>query len=153
MEWRVLAITSLTLNPGNCPPSPGFAPWATLICISSAFTKYSAVTPKRPDATCLMAERRERPSLRGMKRVESSPPSPVLLRPCILFMAIAIVSCASRLIEPKLIAPVTKRRMIASSGSTCSKGIGVRCLKVRKSRKNMGLSFSSTTWEYSLNFL
>ena len=55
-----------------------------------------------------MAERRERPSSRGVKRAESSPPSPVLLRPCILFIAIAIVSCASLLIEPKLMAPVTK---------------------------------------------
>lgn len=31
MEWRVLAITSSTLNPGSCPPSPGLAPWATFI--------------------------------------------------------------------------------------------------------------------------
>ena len=36
MEWRVLAITSSTLNPGSCPPSPGLAPWATFIWISSA---------------------------------------------------------------------------------------------------------------------
>ena len=57
MEWRVLAMISFTLKPGSCPPSPGFAPWAILICISSALTRYSVVTPKRPDATCLMAER------------------------------------------------------------------------------------------------
>ena len=30
-------------------------PWAIFICISSAFTRYSAVTLKRPEATCLMA--------------------------------------------------------------------------------------------------
>ena len=51
----------LTLCPGSCPPSPGFAPWAILICSSSALTRYSAVTPKRPDATCLIAERIESP--------------------------------------------------------------------------------------------
>lgn len=100
MEWRVLAITSSTLKPGSCPPSPGLAPWAIFICISSAFTRYSAVTPKRPEATCLMALRRLVPSSRGMKRARSSPPSPVLLRPCSLFMAIAMASWASRLMEP-----------------------------------------------------
>ena len=31
MEWRVLAITSSTLNPGSCPPSPGLAPWEMCI--------------------------------------------------------------------------------------------------------------------------
>ena len=31
-----LAISSVTLNPGNCPPSPGFAPCAILISISLA---------------------------------------------------------------------------------------------------------------------
>ncbi len=117
IEWRVRAIISSTLKPGSWPPSPGLAPWTTLICISSAFTKYSAVvTPKRPEATCLMAEREGRPSC-GELRAESSPPSPVLLRPCILFIAIAIVSCASLLIEPKLMAPVTKRFMISLTGS------------------------------------
>lgn len=100
-----------------------------------------------------MAERRERPSLRGMKRVESSPPSPVLLRPCILFIAIAIVSCASLLIEPKLMAPVTKRFMISLAGSTSSTGMGFPVRKVRKSRRKTGASFSSTRCVYSLNFL
>ena len=50
-----------TLRPGNCPPSPGLAPCAILICKSSAFTRYSMVTPNRPDATCLIAERIESP--------------------------------------------------------------------------------------------
>ena len=49
-----------TLWPGNCPPSPGLAPCATLICIMSELTRYSVVTPKRPEATCLIAERFER---------------------------------------------------------------------------------------------
>ena len=46
-----------TLWPGNWPPSPGLAPCAILICIMSELTRYSAVTPKRPEATCLIAER------------------------------------------------------------------------------------------------
>lgn len=62
MEWRVLAITSSTLNPGSCPPSPGLAPWATFIWISSAWTRYSVVTPKRPDAICLVLLHSEIPS-------------------------------------------------------------------------------------------
>ena len=51
------AMFSSTLRPGNSPPSPGLAPWAILICSSSAFVRYQIVTPKRPDATCLIAER------------------------------------------------------------------------------------------------
>ena len=44
--------------------------------------------------------------------------------PPIRFMAIASVVCASRLIEPKLIAPVAKRRTISLAGSTSSSGTG-----------------------------
>ena len=58
---RVLAIDGYTLVPGNWPPSPGFAPCAILIWISFALTRYSLVTPKRPDATCLIAEHFESP--------------------------------------------------------------------------------------------
>ena len=67
-----------TLWPGSWPPSPGLAPCAILIWMSSALTRYSAVTPKRPDATCLIAERIESPFGSGLKRSASSPPSPVL---------------------------------------------------------------------------
>ncbi len=61
VENRVRAIQGYTLPPGSCPPSPGLAPWEILICRSSAFTRYSPVTPNRPDATCLMALRRRSP--------------------------------------------------------------------------------------------
>src|SRR5512141_312698 len=61
MECRTAAIWRSTFSPGNCPPSPGLAPCAILICRSSALTRYSAVTPKRPEATCLIAERMESP--------------------------------------------------------------------------------------------
>ena len=152
MEWRVLAMTSFTLNPGSCPPSPGLAPCAIFICISSAFTRYSAVTPKRPEATCLMALRMEVPSGSGWKREASSPPSPVLLRPWMVFMAIAIASWASLLIDPKDMAPVTKRRRIFSTGSTCSMDIGLR-RNPKKSRRKIGFSLLSTKWVNSLNFL
>ena len=40
------------------------------------------------------------------------------------FMAMARVVWASRLIEPKLIAPVEKRLTIADAGSTSSRGTG-----------------------------
>ena len=34
-----VAISLSTLSPGSWPPSPGFAPCAILICITSAFTR------------------------------------------------------------------------------------------------------------------
>ena len=40
------------------------------------------------------------------------------------FIAIAKVVCASRLIEPKLIAPVANRLTIARAGSTSASGTG-----------------------------
>src|SRR6185437_3090289 len=81
------------------------------------------VTPKRPEATCLIAERRRSPLGSGWKRAGSSPPSPVLERPPRRFMAIASVSWASRDMEPRLIAPVQKRRTISFAGSTSESGI------------------------------
>ncbi len=83
------------------------------------------VTPNRPEAICLMADFFESPFGSGMKRSGSSPPSPVLDLPPRRFMAIASASCASCEIEPKLIAPVAKRRTISDTGSTSSSGIGV----------------------------
>src|SRR5438270_468261 len=94
-----------TLCPGSWPPSPGFAPWAILICIMSELTRYSVVTPKRPDATCLIAERIESPLGSGLKRSASSPPSPVLDLPPMRFIAIASVVCASREMEPNAFDP------------------------------------------------
>ena len=82
------------------------------------------VTPKRPLATCLMAERLESPLSIGVKRLASSPPSPVLDLPPKRFMAIAKDSCASALIEPKLMAPVAKRFTISFAASTSSSGTG-----------------------------
>src|SRR5581483_5379823 len=109
VECRVLAIHGYTLWPGSWPPSPGLAPWAILIWRSSALTRYSLVTPKRPDATCLIALRRESPLASGRYRAGSSPPSPVFDLPPMRFIAIARPSCASELIEPYDIAPVAKR--------------------------------------------
>ena len=126
MEWRTLAMTLSTLCPGNWPPSPGLAPCAILICIMSELTRYSVVTPKRPDATCLIAERMESPFGSGLKRSASSPPSPVFDLPPMRFMAMASVVWASREMEPNDIAPVAKRRTIFSAGSTSSIGTGLR---------------------------
>src|ERR1039458_200087 len=100
VEYRVLAIHGYTLRPGNWPPSPGLAPWAILICRSSAFTRYSLVTPNRPLATCFTADRRRSPLAPGTNLAESSPPSPVLDFAPIRFIAIARVSCASAEMEP-----------------------------------------------------
>src|SRR5690606_26314718 len=79
VEYRVLATHGYTLWPGSWPPSPGLAPWAILIWMSSELVRYSDVTPKRPEATCLIDERRGLgdPSGRGWNRSGSSPPSPV----------------------------------------------------------------------------
>ena len=87
-------------GPGSWPPSPGLAPWAILIWMSSELTRYSEVTPNRPEATCLMALRRRSPLASGVKRSGSSPPSPVLDRPPSRFMAMARVSWASAEIDP-----------------------------------------------------
>src|SRR6202000_914450 len=125
VECRTRAMVASTLWPGNWPPSPGLAPCAILICIMSALTRYSVVTPKRPEATCLIAERIESPFGIGLKRSLSSPPSPVLDLPPIRFMAIASVVCASREIEPKLIAPGAKRLTMSLAGSTWSSGTGL----------------------------
>ena len=100
VEYRVPAIHGYTLCPGSWPPSPGFAPCAILIWRSSAFTRYSLVTPNRPDATCFTALRRRSPFGSATKRSASSPPSPVFDFPPIRFIAIASVSCASFEIEP-----------------------------------------------------
>ena len=90
-----MAIQGQTLWPGSWPPSPGLAPWAILICSSSALTRYSLVTPKRPEATCLIALCAAVAVGVGLNRAGSSPPSPVLLLPPSRFMAMASVSCAS----------------------------------------------------------
>src|SRR5436190_22021098 len=124
VEYRVRAIHGYTLLPGSWPPSPGLAPCAILIWRSSAFTRYSLVTPKRPDATCLLALRLESPFASGTYRDGSSPPSPVFDFAPRRFIAIASVSCASLLIDPYDIAPVAKRLTISSTGSTASIGTG-----------------------------
>src|SRR5687768_9722990 len=100
VECRVLAIHGYTLPPGSWPPSPGLAPWAILIWMSSELTRYSLVTPKRPDATCLIDDRLESPFGSGTNRTGSSPPSPVFDLAPSRFMATARVSWASAEIEP-----------------------------------------------------
>src|ERR1700739_1856829 len=77
VECRTRAMTASTLCPGNWPPSPGLAPCAILICIMSALTRYSVVTPNRPEATCLIAERIESPFGIGFERARLPPADPV----------------------------------------------------------------------------
>ena len=64
--WRRRAISADTLWPGSWPPSPGFEPCAILIWSSSANAAYSGVTPKRPEAICLIRELR---SVRKRSRI------------------------------------------------------------------------------------
>ncbi|CPU64065.1 Uncharacterised protein [Mycobacteroides abscessus] len=90
--------------------------------MSSAFVRYSLVTPKRPDAICLTFERRSG----SYRRSGSSPPSPVFDRPPRRFIAIARVSWASAEMEPYDIAPVLKRLTISLTGSTSSSGTAGR---------------------------
>ena len=87
------------------------------------------LTPKRPDATCLMRERRS-----SAKRAGSSPPSPVFERPPMRFIATASVSCASRESDPSDIAPVENRLTISAAGSTSSSGIGSCARNVSRPR-------------------
>ena len=152
MECLVRAMIPSTLNPGNWPPSPGFAPWATLIWISSAFTRYSAVTPKRPDAICLVLLFRDMPSSVPENLSLSSPPSPVLLLVPRKFMARARASCASLLMAPNDMAPVTKCFTMFSTGSTSSMGTGF-FLNLKKSLRKTGEVFSSARRVNSLNLL
>src|SRR5438034_1323685 len=134
VEWRTAAICWSTLWPGSWPPSPGFAPCAILICSSSALTRYSVVTPKRPDATCLIAERIESPLGKGAKRSRSSPPSPVFDLPPMRFMAMASVVCASRLIEPKRFAADAPGISAADVDAIVARSVGLRVAPRRLGR-------------------
>src|SRR3954453_885 len=96
VEYRTSAIHGYPFCPASWPPSPGFAPWAILIWMSVQLTRYSLVTPNRPDATCLIAERFDG----SWRRTGSSPPSPVLDLPPMLFMATARSVWASAEIDP-----------------------------------------------------
>lgn len=63
-----------------------------------------------------------------IKNRYTSPPSPELDFPPILFIAIAIASCVSLEIAPRDIPPVQKRCTIEDAGSTLPTGIGGRLL-------------------------
>ena len=136
MQCLVAAMTASTLCASNCPPSPGLAPCATFICISSALTRYSAVTPNLPEAICLTLDDRSFPSM-SSNLFGSSPPSPVLLCAPMEFMASAMVSCASLLMAPKDMPSATKRLIMLSADSTSFKGMGLDGLKSIMLRMNM----------------
>ena len=57
------------------------------------------------------------------QRMGSSPPSPELDLPPMRFMAMAMVSCVSRLMAPSDMPPVQKRAMMLAAGSTWSRGM------------------------------
>ena len=135
VEWRSFAISSVTLKPGSWPPSPGLAPWATLISISRQLFRYSAVTPKRPEAICLIALLALSPFARGRARAGSSPPSPESERAPMRFMAMDSVSCASGLSAPSEMPGATRRLRISVMLSTSSIATGF-APSVRKSSRS-----------------
>ena len=74
--------------------------------------RYSAVTPKRPLAICLILDDGLSPFFLWTKRRGSSPPSPESDFDPILFMAMERVSCASGLSAPKEIPGATNLFLI-----------------------------------------
>ena len=138
------------MNPGNWPPSPGFAPWDTLISISSQLFKYSAVTPNLAEAICLTLELALSPLSFGIARLASSPPSPLHDAPPILFIAIAKVSCASFESAPKDMLPLPNLFLIFVIDSTSSIRIGFLIkLKSKRSLRFKGCC-SLIIFEYFL---
>ena len=125
VEWRSRAISAVTFMPGNWPPSPGLAPWATLISSSSQAFRYSAVTPNRPDATCLILADGLSPFGSGWKCAGSSPPSPLSDFAPMRFIATFRVLCASGPKAPNDMPGVTKRLRIEVMDSTSSIGTGL----------------------------
>jgi hypothetical protein len=100
------------------------------------------VTPKRPEATCLIEERRS-----SRKRAGSSPPSPVFERPPSRFMPVASVSWASGESAPSDIPPDLKRFTISVAGSTSSSGIcSAASLKRRRPRSEVFGTATSFTY-------
>mmetsp|Transcript_8219 Transcript_8219/g.20044 ORF Transcript_8219/g.20044 Transcript_8219/m.20044 type:complete len:210 (-) Transcript_8219:2720-3349(-) len=173
-ERRRVAMYWSTFWPGSWPPSPGFAPCASLISICSADMRYSGVTPKRPEATCLVLDVAMSPfwrprspgkvgdspsttSVMGLKRLLSSPPSPQLDFPPIRFIAMPSTSCASGESAPSDIPPVQNLRMMASTGSTSERGTGLRSdlMSSRSRSTEMGaflmLSWKSLYWSTSFS--
>ena len=83
------------------------------------------MTPNLPEATCLIADLFEIPSSRVLKRIGSSPPSPVLDLPPSSFIAMARASWDSVDIDPRLIAPVANLLTIFDSDSTLFISMGL----------------------------
>ncbi len=101
-----------------------------------------------------MELRADDPSGSVMKRMGSSPPSPELLLPWIEFIAMAMASWASLLMDPNDMAPVVSLFIISSTGSTSSILTGVHGLKSKRPRIKCGFMFLLSTREVnSLYFL
>mmetsp|Transcript_5702 Transcript_5702/g.18590 ORF Transcript_5702/g.18590 Transcript_5702/m.18590 type:complete len:225 (+) Transcript_5702:88-762(+) len=166
---RIVEMYSSTFGPGSWPPSPGLAPWATLISSCSADARYSVVTPKRPLATCRIFDRAESvccaseslasgklaprrwdqwvsrvSAVMGVEsRRGSSPPSPEFEAPPTRFIAIARVSWVSLERAPRDMPPVTKRRRIADvSTSEEPTVVSAPRRKSTRSRRARGRSLS-----------
>ena len=132
----------MTLKPGNWPPSPGLAPCAILISISSQLLRYSVVTPNLAEATCLTLEFALSPFSSGYDRSIDSPPSPEQDAPPILFIAIASVSWASFDKAPWDMLPVPNLFLIDVIDSTSERSKSVSAsLNSRRSLMLIGAKF------------
>lgn len=80
-----------------------------------------------------------RDRLNGTHFLHTSPPSPELDFPPILFMATAITSCVSLEMAPNDMPPVQNRATIFEADSTSSTGMGFR--------SDLNSSISRRTWE------
>ena len=81
--------------------------------MSSQLFKYSAVTPNRPLAICLIFDDALSPFGLGLNLIGSSPPSPESDLAHILFIATERVSCASGLRAPSDIPGATSLFLIS----------------------------------------
>ena len=123
VAWRSLAIISVTLKPGSWPPSPGLAPWATLISISRQLVEIFGGDAEAARGDLLdrgvgvVAVRPRLDSASG-----SSPPSPESDLAPMRFMAMLSVPCASGDSAPSDMPGVTKRLRISVMRSTSSIG-------------------------------
>ena len=117
--------------------------WVTailaLLPIISGLATRPAVTPNRPEATCLILAQGLSPLGSGWLCAGSSPPSPLSDLAPMRFMAMFSVMCASGDSAPSDIPGVTKRLRIEVIDSTSSIGTGLpKGLMSRRSRMWIG---------------
>ena len=140
VAWRRRAISTGHLEAGQLAALAGLGTLRDLdLELAGSAFRYSAVTPNRPDATCLIGElalspfgaRRE--ALLALAALAASALAPIR------FMAMVSVSCASGDSAPSDMPGVTKRLRISVMLSTSSSGTGaLLAAKSSRSRIEIG---------------